>query len=103
MTATETRHDEIPTYLEDTNETERPVTRWVAIAGGAALVAGGALLVRRAKKGDGDIDHSPSASVGHEKGVRVEKTVTVNKTADELYHFWRNFENLPRFMTHLEA
>ena len=35
--------------------------------------------------------------------IHVTKTLTINKSADELYHFWRNFENLPRFMRHLES
>ena len=35
--------------------------------------------------------------------VHVTKSLTINKSADELYHFWRNFENLPRFMRHLES
>lgn len=30
-------------------------------------------------------------------------TITINKPAEELYAFWRNFENLPRFMSHLLA
>jgi uncharacterized membrane protein len=30
-------------------------------------------------------------------------TITINKPADEIYRFWRNFENLPRFMSHLLA
>ncbi|MDZ8082361.1 MAG: SRPBCC family protein [Nostoc sp. SerVER01] len=34
--------------------------------------------------------------------VKVEKTVTINKPAEELYRFWRNFENLPRFIKHLK-
>ena len=36
-------------------------------------------------------------------GVRVQRTVIVNRSPEELYQFWRNFENLPRFMKHLEA
>jgi uncharacterized membrane protein len=35
--------------------------------------------------------------------VHVKKAVTINKSPAELYSFWRNFENLPRFMTHLES
>ncbi len=31
------------------------------------------------------------------------KAITVNRPADELYRFWHNFENLPRFMEHLES
>jgi len=33
----------------------------------------------------------------------VKKAITVNRLPDELYQFWHNFENLPRFMEHLEA
>jgi uncharacterized membrane protein len=35
--------------------------------------------------------------------VRVETAVVVNRPAPELYAFWRDFTNLPRFMEHLEA
>ncbi|MCI4061058.1 SRPBCC family protein [Micromonospora sp. R77] len=35
--------------------------------------------------------------------VRMELAVTVNTPASEAYRFWRNLENLPRFMTHLES
>ncbi|MBD2616431.1 MAG: SRPBCC family protein [Nostoc sp. ZfuVER08] len=34
--------------------------------------------------------------------IKVEKTLTINKPAEELYRFWRNFENLPRFIKHLK-
>ena len=34
---------------------------------------------------------------------RVVKTVSINRSPEEVYQFWRNFENLPRFMNHLEA
>jgi len=36
-----------------------------------------------------------------ERGIHVEQAFTINKPAHELYAFWRNFENLPRFMQHL--
>jgi len=29
--------------------------------------------------------------------------VTINSTPEKLYTFWRNFENLPRFMNHLKS
>jgi uncharacterized membrane protein len=35
--------------------------------------------------------------------VHVRKAITVNRPLEEVYQFWRNFENLPRFMNHLEA
>jgi len=43
------------------------------------------------------------ASVQHGTGIKIEKSVTINKPPEELYRYWRNFENLPRFMNHLEA
>ncbi|MBV9210105.1 MAG: SRPBCC family protein, partial [Acidobacteria bacterium] len=35
--------------------------------------------------------------------VQVKKSITINRSAEELYEFWRDFENLPRFMKHLES
>ncbi len=35
--------------------------------------------------------------------IHVTKALTINKSAAELYEFWRNFSNLPVFMRHLEA
>lgn len=35
--------------------------------------------------------------------VHVLRTITINRPAEEIYRFWRNFENLPRFMDHLES
>lgn len=36
------------------------------------------------------------------QSIKVEKTVTIDKSAEELYRFWHDFENLPRFMKHLK-
>lgn len=33
----------------------------------------------------------------------VRTSVTIGRPPEELYSFWRNFENLPRFMNHLET
>ena len=33
----------------------------------------------------------------------MRKSLIINRTPEELYQFWRNFENLPRFMPHLES
>lgn len=35
--------------------------------------------------------------------IHVTKSVTINKSQQELYGFWRDFENLPHFMSHLES
>jgi uncharacterized membrane protein len=37
------------------------------------------------------------------RAVRVEKAVTINRPIEQAYKVWRDFENLPRFMRHLEA
>jgi uncharacterized membrane protein len=101
--------------------------RWVSAIAGTALAAyglksrsvpsliaaaiGGALLWRGVTgncfvyqaldvttAGDGD-----QVSVPYGKGIRVEKALTVNATPDMVYRFWRDFENLPRFMSHLKS
>lgn len=35
--------------------------------------------------------------------IRIHASVTVNRTPDEVYRFWRDFRNLARFMQHLES
>ena len=47
-------------------------------------------------------EQGDQVSVPYGKGVRVEKAVTIESTPEELYSFWRNFANLPRFMHNLE-
>ena len=46
---------------------------------------------------------SPGTSVPYPVGLRVDETVTVNRGIEDVYKFWRNFENLPKFMRHLES
>jgi uncharacterized membrane protein len=36
-------------------------------------------------------------------GVHATASCIVNRSPDEVYRFWRNFENLPRFMKHLQT
>ena len=50
-----------------------------------------------------DEPSSPVTTVGRGDGIRVEQAVTINRPREEIYRFWRNFENLPRFMDHLES
>lgn len=45
---------------------------------------------------------SATATVDASKAIKVKHSVTINKSAEELYKFWRNFENLPRIMNHLD-
>lgn len=48
-------------------------------------------------------DDNRQVSVPYGRGIQVEKTVTINAAPEKLYSFWRNFENLPRFMENLES
>jgi uncharacterized membrane protein len=36
-------------------------------------------------------------------GIHAHCSCVVNRRPEEVYSFWRNFENLPRFMRHLES
>jgi uncharacterized membrane protein len=42
---------------------------------------------------------------GARKGgtIRVAQAVTINRAPEELYRFWRDLQNLPRFLKHLES
>jgi uncharacterized membrane protein len=46
---------------------------------------------------------SPVSSVARGQGIKVERSITVNRPQAEVYRFWRQLENLPRFMDHLES
>ena len=41
-------------------------------------------------------------ALGGSRGVMVESAVTIYRPVQEVYSYWRQFENLPRFMYHLE-
>ncbi len=63
---------------------------------GLALAAAGAGIIARAFL-------NPISSVGREAtAIEVERAVTVNRPAAELFRFWRDVANLPRFMDHLK-
>jgi len=36
-------------------------------------------------------------------GINVETSITIKESPEHLYRFWRNFENLPHVMSHLES
>ena len=82
--------------------------------GGAALVLTGGALVHRGVTGrcrvyealgvaTADTRRNPLASIPHHQGIKVERSVTIRRPPEELYRFWRDFENLPRFMGHLAS
>jgi uncharacterized membrane protein len=43
---------------------------------------------------------SATASGG---AIRIAQAITINRSPEELYKFWQNLQNLPRFMKHLES
>lgn len=82
--------------------------------GGLALSLVGGALVYRGWTGHCDLYESlgvntaergrgPATSVAARTGVKVEETFVVNRPAGELYRFWRDLENLPRFMRHVKS
>ncbi len=46
---------------------------------------------------------SPQAAIPATQAVKVEKSITVGKSPEEVFRFWRHLENLPRIMRHLES
>jgi uncharacterized membrane protein len=77
-----------------------------AAAGGGLLYCGlsghsflyDAFGINRAERTD-----NPIVSVPHGEGIKIEHTVSINRTPQKLYRFWRNLENLPLVMKHLES
>ncbi|MGF2036771.1 MAG: SRPBCC family protein [Nostoc sp. CmiVER01] len=101
-----------------TNQAEASeVERWASLISGGAMVlmglrqgslrgaltalAGGGLVYQGATK-QSTIQKAQEA-IGLNQPIKVEKTVTINKSAEELYRFWHDFENLPTFMKHLKS
>ncbi|MDQ6829027.1 MAG: hypothetical protein M3081_09195 [Gemmatimonadota bacterium] len=47
--------------------------------------------------------HSGTATLDEPHKVSVERSMTILRPRAELYEFWRDLTNLPRFMTHLRS
>jgi uncharacterized membrane protein len=45
--------------------------------------------------------HGQAAAVGAGRGFKVTRAVTIQRSAQDLYNHWREFDNLPHFMHHL--
>jgi len=83
--------------------------------GGRWMLAGlGLLLVRRGASGHCDTyelfgintagtRQDTRRALGGSAGVVVDESITINQPVETLYRFWRNLENLPRVMGHLES
>jgi uncharacterized membrane protein len=73
---------------------------------GALLALAGGGLAYHGATGQKSLQDTVTEVIDPEaaKGIKVEKTVTIfNRSPEELYRFWRNFENLPQFMKHLKS
>jgi uncharacterized membrane protein len=69
--------------------------------GGAMLAAAGTSLIYHAAVGV-KIEHGDTrVALAGSRGVNLDEAVTINRPAEELYAFWRDFERLPQFMQHL--
>ena len=105
------------------------VERWVSLAAGAGLAvygltrrksagwvltALGGMLMQRGATGHchtyeaygintAGTGEDTRRALGGSAGTHVEESVTINRPIEELYRFWRNLENLPQFMHHLES
>lgn len=78
----------------------------MALAGGEMIRRGATgscplyslLGVSTASRGQG----SQTTSVPYEVGIRVDESVTVQRSPQEVYLFWRQLQNLPTFLSHVE-
>lgn len=98
-----------------------PTERQISAAGGAAallvalarpslvsvpLAIGGSYLLYRGLSGrDPAYETAKIRQAGDRGPLRlvVSQAATVNRPREEVFAFWRDFENLPRFMRHLES
>jgi uncharacterized membrane protein len=92
-----------------------PATRLLSSVGGSLLtlygltrkglakpVLGTAGLVLTAR-GMTNLDTRALLGLGMgENGIRVQKTITIFAPVDEVYRFWRDFENFALFMSHVK-
>ncbi len=91
-----------------------PLERWISVAVGAllivagarrrslALLFGGGALFYRGAAGFCPV-YNALESGARGAGIEIEKAITVYRPVEEIYRLWRNVENLPRFMSHLES
>lgn len=74
--------------------------------GGVLTALGGAAMLYRGVTG-----HCPAyqrfgidtTREGLSRGIEVSRAITIGRSPDEVYRFWRNLENLPSFMFHLQS
>jgi uncharacterized membrane protein len=92
-----------------TSRTAGQIQRWLPVFAAGALAAYAlqrGLRRRRPVKGTGfiaDRDSDTRQKLGGSRGIHVEHSLLIHKRAAQLFRYWRDFENLPKFMQHLES
>ena len=81
---------------EDSTNRQRVAMAAAAVAGVTALD----LICARGLQ-DGEPPYRVPRATHHD--VSVERAITVNRPIEEVYRFWKDYSNLPRFMGHLES
>jgi uncharacterized membrane protein len=72
-------------------------------AGLALALAGGSLLWRGASGHCHTYSMLGMSTAPDNEGIHVTEAVTINRPVEEVYGFWRDFQNLPMIMEHLES
>jgi uncharacterized membrane protein len=68
------------------------------------LVAGiGGAMTHRGLTGKCHMYDALGVDTAKEDVIHIEQAMLVDRPQEELYRFWRNFENLPSFMTHVKS
>lgn len=73
---------------------------FLGVAAGAALAARAisGYCPLYAAAGVNPLEKAVASRLGWKSAAAVSRSVTINKPREEVYAFWRNFSNLPRFM-----
>jgi len=82
--------------MSDDTQKGRVAFATAAVAGVTALDV--LCSQRLAEQSDGALRGGTQEGRTH-----VAKSITIKRPVEEIYSFWRNFENLPQFMYHLES
>ena len=83
---------------------DRPQRNRVAAATAAVLgVTVLDMLTGRELARESELGERSGAAAERAPRIEVRRDITVGQEPAEVYRFWRNFENLPRFMEHLQA
>lgn len=72
---------------------------------GLAMIATGGIVFYRGKTGHCNLYQAMGVSTAgpEQAGIEMEKAITIHLPPQQVYEFWRNLANLPRFMRHLES